>query len=476
MIPVPQSFARPAPGAPLRARLSIGAFLLLLALAFAADASALSAPIHIANTDGEGVFIRPDPNTSRPAIGWMPEGASPDYHCFVWGQSVNGVPIWFNVTYNGVTGFYASYYDDSSYHSNEELTAKYGVPLCGSAPPPSPAPSPSEPSPAPAPAPSAASGSLVFSVFNAKGGIYFRNSPNWDDTPRIAGAGVYDGDRVEVICGALGGPVGPYANRWWSYVKNLTRPSAGSGWVNAHFIDDGMPANTPSTGEPGCSGNALPISTSQPSGGATAPAGESVFFSPNENPSGVGTHPFATHSLRESEWVSSTKCSPETAVARVNGFGPNVTTLAGWSRGRLGVIYALTSSKLRAQIHRVILFDPGSTSDFKDSCESDPSLNVNALLTAWVGRDPNNHLLVLTGADSEEPSGGANSRYTYSGLWHWYFAGLWNQPYATRAIVCDYHGASHAGILGSFSWVVQAPPPSGCPSVPWYASATEWHP
>ena len=73
----------------------------------------------------------------------MPEGASPDYNCFVWGQNINGVPIWFNVNYDGVTGYYASFYDDSSYHSNEELTAKYGVPLCGSSPPaPAPAPAP----------------------------------------------------------------------------------------------------------------------------------------------------------------------------------------------------------------------------------------------------------------------------------------------------------------------------------------------
>jgi uncharacterized protein YraI len=98
------------------------------------SALAISAPIHIAGTDGEGVFIRPDPSTANPAVGWMPEGASPDYNCFVWGQNIGGVPIWFNVNYGGKTGYYASYYDDSSYHSNEELTAKYGVPLCGSSP------------------------------------------------------------------------------------------------------------------------------------------------------------------------------------------------------------------------------------------------------------------------------------------------------------------------------------------------------
>lgn len=136
---------------------------------------ASSASIHIAGTGGEGVFIRPDPSTANPAVGWIPEGASPDYNCFVWGQNIGGVPIWFNVNYNGKTGYYASYYDDSSYHSNEELTAKYGVPLCGSAPPAS-SPAPTSPSPGPTstPGPSAPSGVRA---------LYFSPYPNgskWD--------------------------------------------------------------------------------------------------------------------------------------------------------------------------------------------------------------------------------------------------------------------------------------------------------
>jgi uncharacterized protein YraI len=112
-------------------------------------ARAMSAPIHITET----VNIRPGPNTaSGNPLGAIPTGASPDYHCFVWGQNINGVPIWFNVTYNGITGYYASYYDDSSYHSNAELTAKYGVPLCGTeteqpAPSPPPTIAPAAPSP-----------------------------------------------------------------------------------------------------------------------------------------------------------------------------------------------------------------------------------------------------------------------------------------------------------------------------------------
>jgi uncharacterized protein YraI len=131
---------------------AVAALLLLAALA--GSALAISAPIHIAGTAGEGVYIRSEPSTSGARLGWMPEGASPDYNCFVWGQNINGVPIWFNVNYNGVNGYYASFYDDSSYHSNEELTAKYGVPLCGSAPAPAPAPAP-VPAPPSVPAPAA---------------------------------------------------------------------------------------------------------------------------------------------------------------------------------------------------------------------------------------------------------------------------------------------------------------------------------
>lgn len=144
---------------------------------------AISAPIHISGTGGEGVFIRPEPNTSRPAVGWMPEGASPDYNCFVWGQNVNGVPIWFSVNYNGVTGYYASYYDDSSYHSNEELTAKYGVPLCGNSAPAAPSSPPAVSSPQPASPPSSPAPSSGSPAPAGVPALYFSPYPigsKWD--------------------------------------------------------------------------------------------------------------------------------------------------------------------------------------------------------------------------------------------------------------------------------------------------------
>jgi uncharacterized protein YraI len=207
----------------------LSAVLVLLGwlLVTAATALAISAPIHISGTGGEGVFMRSGPSTANSRVGWMPEGASPDYNCFVWGQSIGGVPIWFGVNYNGVTGYYASYYDDSSYHSNEELTAKYGVPLCGAAPPPAPAPAPapapsaptpgSPPGSAPAPPPPAA---VYFSPFNrgkyeVGEGVTMVYGETWKSQCTLGGlpyaaatARLVPGQGVKTVAGWSAGTVG----------------------------------------------------------------------------------------------------------------------------------------------------------------------------------------------------------------------------------------------------------------------------
>jgi hypothetical protein len=100
------------------------------------SAGAISSPLHVTAT----VHIRPTPDTSRPPLGTVPQGASPVLHCFTYGQNINGVHVWFNISWAGHTGYYASFYDDSHYSSEAQLTAKYGIPKCG-APAPAPAPS-----------------------------------------------------------------------------------------------------------------------------------------------------------------------------------------------------------------------------------------------------------------------------------------------------------------------------------------------
>jgi len=63
----------------------------------------------------------------------MPPGTSPDFNCWTQGQNIGGVDVWFSINYHGVTGYYASYYDNSSYSTDTQITSKYGIPHCGPA-------------------------------------------------------------------------------------------------------------------------------------------------------------------------------------------------------------------------------------------------------------------------------------------------------------------------------------------------------
>jgi hypothetical protein len=104
--------------------------------------AAYSAPaIHIRGTGIGHVFLRPTPDTTRPALGSIPDGESPDYHCYTHGQTVGPTSVWFRVTYAGVTGYYSANYDDAHFTSETELTRVYGIPACEATravPPPGP--------------------------------------------------------------------------------------------------------------------------------------------------------------------------------------------------------------------------------------------------------------------------------------------------------------------------------------------------
>jgi hypothetical protein len=102
----------------------------------------------------------------------------------------------------------------------------------------------------------------IFPVMNTSetppDGVWFRNSPSTGDTDRATGHGVYAGDRVQLQCYAWGEAVGAYANRLWYYVNNVTRPTVSSngqpnvGYLNAHYVNDGQPANVVDAGVGQC--------------------------------------------------------------------------------------------------------------------------------------------------------------------------------------------------------------------------------
>ncbi|HET7417167.1 MAG TPA: hypothetical protein VFJ61_06055 [Solirubrobacterales bacterium] len=351
---------------------TFSATLILFFLLQVAVANAISAPIHIANTGGEGVFIRPEPNTSRPAIGWIPEGASPDYNCFAWGQNINGVPIWFNVNYNGKTGFYASYYDDSSYHSNEELTAKYGVPLCGSAPEAAPAapaspPASTPPAPAAPPPPPPAAGPRPAAVyFNP----YSRDDP-----------------------------------------------------TGAHLVDDGA---------------TLDLEWNSWRGGCSAPR-------------------------------RAYAAALEAAKSRP------VTTVSGWSGGRLGILSFLANATLDQlrQVGYVLLIDPEKFANMacdREAGGGDPYVR-------WLHVNPSAHLVVISGEVTQESSG--RSR----GIQESYFNDLRRAPYPglrSRVLVCNYPINHQQAFWSAKYWIQHQIDTQHCPTLlvdgHRQAATFGWHP
>lgn len=314
----------------------------------------------------------------------------------------------------------------------------------------------------------------IFTVMNTSetlpDGVWFRYAPHTADTTRTTGLGVYKNERVQLECYAWGDTVGPYANRLWYWVLNVSRPTnngvTNQGYLNAHYINDGKSANQADAGVPQC-------------GTAPVPGPKSVFYSPNNTPDAVAGLTLADLNLVLDDW-SAGNCSASGGANIPAG----VSTLAGWSKGRLGIVYFLdtATSQQVSQVHTIILFDPGSTVDFAkpprwkqllgdQTC--DWQYPINSLLANWLQSNSANRLIVLTGLDSEEQNSSGKS--TFAGLWKYYFAGIWNQSFANRAQVCDYHDLGHQQVLTSFAGMVQNPI-HGCPTASGAPKPVAWNP
>jgi hypothetical protein len=155
----------------------------------------------------------------------------------------------------------------------------------------------------------------------------------------------------------------------------------------------------------------------------------------------------------------------------------SVTTLGGWSVGRLGPVYFLRSAR-SAAIKTIVLLDPGSKANMEGgACDSKlKNPTVGESLANWLGGDKSRRLLVFTGHDTEQhPYLGRWGRPRFDGLWHYYLPNIWNKPFADRALICDYDNLGHEDVLRKFAWTVDRPP-ANCPNAPGAPPPTAWHP
>ncbi len=109
-------------------------------------------------------------------------------------------------------------------------------------------------------APMAQAAQPVFPVMNTSesppDGVWFRYGPDPNQTTMTTGLGVYMGEHVRAKCFWHGTPFGPYQNDVWYYAYDIERPTvngaSNEGWINTHYVDDGMTANNPNPAVPQC--------------------------------------------------------------------------------------------------------------------------------------------------------------------------------------------------------------------------------
>lgn len=116
----------------------------------------------------------------------------------------------------------------------------------------------------------------VFAVMNTSetlpDGVYFRNSSAQNDTNREPGFGVYMGESLHADCWSWGDAVGPYSNHIWYRGLDVTRPTVNGhsnyGFMNTHYVNDGMSADQVYPGIPACAG-ATPTPVPEPNRAVT---------------------------------------------------------------------------------------------------------------------------------------------------------------------------------------------------------------
>lgn len=297
-----------------------------------------------------------------------------------------------------------------------------------------------------APANVSAEDGRIAHIANTDIGIYFRTDPNnWDSRGALAGV---DGDEVTLRCAINGMAVGDYSNRIWYQADN----AKGSGLLPDHFLDTPVKANEWLAGMPRCGENVQPQSDAQEQ--------KTLFYSPNRRQWGLPIETFSDRGIPYSNWTAN-NCSPEKAVPA--DFYNSIDTLSGWSIARLGPVYflAAATSEQKSQVHKIILFDPGSESNMS-AC--DQQYDVNGLLANWLESDEQNQLVIFAGHDTEISD--------FAGLWKHYIAGIWNKPFANRATVCDYKSMEHTAVLRNFAGQVR----NWSGSCPAGDDLTVWHP
>lgn len=208
-------------------------------------------------------------------------------------------------------------------------------------------------------------------------------------------------------------------------------------------------------------------------------AGGSVYYQPREPSTNLGVpDPVAPADavIPLASW-SNGSCIPGSGynIPEVTT-SERVTTLSGWSLGRLGPVYLLYWNFNRArQVDNIVLFDPGSYGEFfaPDSC--DRNYDQSGLYKSWLDLSPNNRLLILAGKVTKDTAT-ADGRYAHRGIQEALFPKIRGTAQAGQVLVCNYDDLDHPSVLSRFRDVVNDGPRSACPAAAGVKLYASWNP
>jgi hypothetical protein len=158
--------------------------------------------------------------------------------------------------------------------------------------------------------------------------------------------------------------------------------------------------------------------------------------------------------------------------------GKLVTTLAGWSVGRLAPTYLMyyNFARVRANIDSIILYDPGNVDDYFGEGSCDPEFDQAYAYAAWLQARVTNRLLILAGDVTRDAAHPDAFGVTHQGIRRALFTQISGTPQAQQVLICNYDDLDHVDVLRKFADVVRWGSQYSCPRRDDVVLYREWHP
>lgn len=308
--------------------------------------------------------------------------------------------------------------------------------------------------------PAAADSGHEYTVTGTDGdGVWLHSDPGLGDVNDLITV-MPEGTRFDAECFVHDTPIGEYDNPVWLHGTDgrgnrgwFTDAFSSTSWNWSNTLED--------QGLPYC-GTEQPAPEPQPE--PEQERGGVVYYRPDSDniPDGSeaelspeNSFTMVYENFEPQSWVKG-DCSNEFANDFPTEFnGKLVTTLAGWSIGRLGPIYFLEQEHdtRRYNIDYIALFDPGDYDQYTAGCDLRDAYHgasQSETMARWMEMSDNNRLVIFAGEIAE--------RDRHAGIQYGLFPEIKaDDNIRDQVIVCNYDGMRHEEIYENFRDVVNQP-------------------